>query len=263
MKASKGRSLQDNYFENFAPNNGEISNELIFTSQNTNKDGGSISSFYYAQLHYNQNPGGWNGFVTLLDLYNKFIPNDSRFSASVKGLTDVSGLKAGILVGQQVNEKGENIKTRDNTPLIFTPDFSLTNSTEEKGMRVIKYQPDYSSLTRPSNDFVFLRLADVLLMKAEALARTGNTNGALEIINAIRTKRGTTPLATFTMLDVLNERARELYWEGHRRQDQIRFSTFHLPVQERNTTSDRHLLIFPIPTKKLGPNSKISQNPGY
>lgn len=261
--AMAGRSLQTNYFENFAPNNGQVSNELIFTSSNTNAVGGEVSRFYFMTLHYNQNPSGWNGFVALTDLYDKFESTDPRLSSSVTGLTDVSGLKAGILVGQQTNQNGVNILDRQGNPLIFTPNFELANSTEEKGMRVIKYQPDYANPTRANNDFVFLRLADVMLMKAEALARTGNLSGALTIVNQIRSTRGASALGSVTVDSILDERARELYWEGHRRQDQIRFSKFNQPVQGRSATTDSHVLIFPIPLNKLAANPALFQNPGY
>lgn len=262
--AMAGRSLQTNYFENFAPNNGEVSNELIFTSKNTNTAGGEVSRYYFMTLHYNQNPSGWNGFVALTDLYNKFDATDPRLSSSITGLTDVSGLKAGVLVGQQYDQNGNMILDRQSNPLSFTQNFDLANSTEEKGMRVIKYQPDYGNPTRANNDFVFFRLADVMLMKAEALYRMGQTSQAATIVDDLRTARGVATLGSLSSVDViLDERARELYWEGHRRQDQIRFSKFNLPVQERSATTDRHVLIFPIPLDKLAANPNLHQNPGY
>lgn len=262
--AMLGRTLQNNYFENFGPNNGEISNELIFTSKNSSTLGGEIRRFSVMTLHYNQKPNGWNGFVGLTDLYNKFDDqSDIRFKSNVTGLTDVSGLNGGILVGQQKNKDGENILDRQGNPLIFTQNFDLQNSTEEKGMRVMKYFADYSKPERPSNDFVFLRLGDVMLLKAEALARKGNLADALTIINTIRDKRGAAQITSLTMDKILDERGRELYWEGHRRNDQIRFSKFHLPVQQRSTTSSANKLIFPIPLNALAANPNLFQNPGY
>ncbi len=263
--AMENRTLQTNYFENFGPTNGEVSTELIFTAKNTNTEGANIQHLSLASLHYNQTPSGWNGFVTLTDLYNKFESLDTRRSASVPGFTDKHGLKAGILLGPQVNENGVPTLLRDtpNTQLSFTQDFSLTNSTEEKGMRVVKYFTDYNNPNRPSNDFVFLRLGDVMLMKAEALARKGNTPDALIIVNTLRIKRGATSFVSLTLSDILDERGRELYWEGHRRQDQIRFGTFNAAVQGRATVTDVHVLIFPIPLAKLAANPNLFQNPGY
>ncbi len=262
--AMTGRTLQTNYFENFYAANGENSNELIFTAKNTNTEGGDIHRLSLMSMHYSQTPSGWNGFVALTDLYNKFESSDTRRSASVPGFTDKHGIKAGILEGAQVDENGDPILKRDSPgQLIFSQDFSLTNSTEEKGMRVVKYLPDYNNLTRPSNDFVFLRLGDVMLMKAEALARKNDLNGAKTIVNTLRAKRGASDLTTFSLNNILDERARELYWEGHRRQDQIRFGTFNAAVQGRTTVTDAHVLIFPIPLAKLAANPNLFQNPGY
>ena len=261
--AMAGRSLQTNYFENFAPNNGEVSNELIFTGQNTNANSPNIHRMYFMTLHYNQNPSGWNGFVALTDLYNKFDANDPRLSSSVPGLTNISGIKGGLLVGQQKDQTGANIKDRQGLPLVYSQTFSLANSSEEKGMRAIKYQPDYTSLQTANNDWVFIRLSDVMLFKAEAMARSSDLPGAMTIVNSLRTSRGVAPLASVGLSEILDERARELYWEGHRRQDLIRFSKFNLPVQERSTTTDRHVLVFPIPLNKLAANPNLKQNPGY
>lgn len=262
--AMVGRTLQTNYFENFGPTNGEVSTELIFTAKNTNTEGGQIHSLSLASLHYNQTPSGWNGFVALTDLYNKFEAQDTRRSASVPGFTDKHGLKAGILEGPQVDQNGNPILKRDSPgQLVFSQDFSLTNSTEEKGMRVVKYLPDYNKPTQASNDFVFLRLGDVMLMKAEALARKGNAAAGLIIVNTLRAKRGATSLVSLALSNILDERSRELYWEGHRRQDQIRFGTFNAAVQARATVTDAHVLIFPIPLAKLAANPNLFQNPGY
>jgi len=263
--AMSGRALTtaSNFYDNFSPTNGETSPELIFTSKNTNSAGGELYKMYRMTLHYNQNPSGWNGFVALTDLYNKFTPNDVRFTGTRDGLTNISGIKTGILIGQQYDQKGTALISDGNNPLIFTPEFSLTNSSKTNGLRVIKYLPDYANLDQPNNDWVFIRLADVMLMKAEAMARMGNTAEAMSIVNEIRINRNAPLLTTLTIDTILDERARELYWEGHRRRDQIRFGTFLNPVQERSTKSDRHVMIFPIPLDDLSVNPNLHQNPGY
>lgn len=263
--ALNNRSLTtaSNFYDNFSPTNGETSPELIFTSKNTNAASGDLYKMYRMTLHYNQNPSGWNGFVALTDLYHKFTPDDVRFTGTRKGLTDISGLKTGILTGQQYDQKGTPLMGDGTTPLIFTPEFSLTNSSKTNGLRVIKYLPDYTNLDQPNNDWVFIRVADVILMKAEALARMGNTAAAMLLVNDIRSHRNAPSLTTLTINTILDERARELYWEGHRRRDQIRFGTFLNPVQERPIVSDRHVLIFPIPLDDLSVNPNLHQNPGY
>jgi hypothetical protein len=144
-----GNTPGQNYFENFAPDNGEASTEIIFSKRNTNSIGSSMFQFAAMTTHYNQSPAGYNGPSTTTDLYNKFIstdPNDPRLSATIPSLSVNSGLKAGILIGQQVNEKGANILTRQGAPLIFTSDFNLASSSEAQGLRLIKYLPEYTAV---------------------------------------------------------------------------------------------------------------------
>ena len=99
-------------------------------------------------------------------------------------------------------------------------------------------------------------------MKAEALLRTGNAAGGLAIVNQIRTARGATPLASLTADNLLDERGRELYWEGWRRNDLIRFGKFLNAWQEKAASTSERLL-FPIPNEQLAVNPNLTQNPGY
>ncbi len=289
-------AIEDEYFSSFSPTNSETSSEVIFVSENTNEFGGQIRRFNFMTLHYNQNPGSWNGFVTLSDFYDSFEDTDIRKSQELPDLTENSGLKAGFLLGQQFTRVYDDVATlseetidflrervvtdasnnpvqnsdgtftivdRQGIPLSFTRDFDLFNSSESKGIRVVKYQPDYTNINIPNQDFVFYRYADILLMKAEALLRTGDTGTALTIVNDIRMKRGASMLPALTEADLLAERGRELYWEGHRRNDQIRFGTLLDPVDQRSEKSDRTKLVYPIPAEALATNPNLSQNPGY
>jgi starch-binding outer membrane protein, SusD/RagB family len=259
-------SLADNIFDNFAPDNDAKSTENIYTLYNKDGDrGGNVRSRWFLGLHYNQKPSGWNGFTTLSDFYNKFGATDLRRGGEYKGMTDVSGVRTGFLVGQQYNEKGEALKDRKQNNLAFTPEVKLKetgSNLEITGIRVMKYPIDYTGGDQADNDYVVFRYADVLLMKAEALLRTGNAAGALTIVNSIRTKRGATPLVTLDLLALLDERGRELYWEGWRRQDLIRFGRFLQPWQEK-PTDDPKYLIFPIPAEQLAVNANLTQNEGY
>ncbi len=99
-------------------------------------------------------------------------------------------------------------------------------------------------------------------MKAEAQMRTGNAAGALLLVNQIRLSRGATPMVSVDATRMLEERGRELYWEGLRRQDLIRFGRFLQPWQEKAQSNPRNLL-FPIPNDQLAVNPGLTQNPGY
>ncbi|AYA36766.1 RagB/SusD family nutrient uptake outer membrane protein [Hymenobacter oligotrophus] len=126
----------------------------------------------------------------------------------------------------------------------------------------------------PDTDFPMFRLADVYLMYAEAVLR-GGTGGsqadAVRYVNQLRTRAQAAQVTTLSLDEILNERARELYWEGHRRTDLIRFGRFTggnyvWPFKggtpEGRGVSD-NLRIFPIPTTDLTANPNLKQNPGY
>ena len=226
---------------------------------------GNVRSRWFCTLHYNQNPSGWNGFATLSDFYDSFEENDVRRSASYTGTTDVSGIKVGLLQGQQFDASGNALKDRKGNNLDFTREVKLVetgDNLEITGIRVVKYPIDYNGGDNADNDYVYFRYADVLLMKAEAHLRTGDEAGARGVVNSIRTKRNASPLSTLTLDELLAERSRELYWEGWRRQDMIRFGKFLDAWQEKPASGPERLL-FPIPAQALAVNPNLSQNPGY
>jgi hypothetical protein len=272
--AITGYSLANNFFDNFATNNNAISTENIFTMENIQgnprskgSNGNRVRSAWRSTLHYNQKPDGWNGFTTLADFYDKFEAGDKRRGDAYTGVTDISGLRLGFLIGQQVDETGKQITQRSGAPLIFTRDVKLVESgpnLETTGIRVLKYAPDYKNEENPDNDWVFFRYADVLLMKAEALLRkNNNVASALPIVNQIRTKRGASALTTVNLTNIYDERGRELYWESTRRQDMIRFGTFLQPNALKPNVSDKKYLLFPIPNTALAVNPNLKQNDGY
>ncbi|MGQ1891491.1 RagB/SusD family nutrient uptake outer membrane protein [Thermophagus sp. OGC60D27] len=134
----------------------------------------------------------------------------------------------------------------------------------EAGARNMKFWPvEPMSSGGASNDFPIYRYADILLMKAECLIRLGNAADAKPFVDEVRQRVGLNSLSTNpTLNDVYDERGRELNWEGHRRQDMIRFGTFtrsHGLVPE----VDEKYHLFPIPTAALNANPRLKQNPGW
>ena len=266
--SSNKYTLATNYFANFAPTNDQLSKELIFTAKNVGgTDAGGVNGMWIAGLHYNQNPGGNNGFATLSDFYDKFEASDTRRGGPYPGISTVSGVNVGFLIGQQFNQTGTPLKDRNGQNLIFTPEVSIIerdrNHLEVAGIRVIKYPIDYGNLANglAENDWVYYRYSDVLLMKAEALLRTSQNGPALALVNSLRTVRGASVLPALTLDILLDERGREFYWEGVRRQDLIRFGKF-LEIWQEKPSDDPKYLLFPIPDNQLG-NPNLVQNPGY
>jgi hypothetical protein len=276
--ASGRYSLAANVFDNYAPNNGTISTENIFTYQNIGgARGGDVRSSWYKTQHYNQNKSGWNGFSTLAEVYNRFEPTDKRVGVAYPTgyaafSNPANGINAGLMVGQQFDmATGVALKDRAGRPLAFTPTVQNqeTDATilEVTGIRVNRYPIDYgpSNDGQADNDYVFYRYADVILMKAEAEFRggTGGATAAAATLAPLRANRGASVLATVTAQELLNERQREFYWDGWRRMDQIRFGTFLAPRALKPTASDPKYLYFPIPSAALAVNPNLTQNPGY
>lgn len=276
-------AFSTNYFDNFAPSNTVIGKENIFTQ--LSEQGATANNFMFFTFiisqHYNQTPGGANGFTSLSDYYNRFEASDKRrgevYVTTGSAPNPGNRINIGFLVGQQYNLLTDDSLTdrSGQLPLIFIPEVKNIETgpnLEVTGIRPLKYEPDWNNLFSPDNDFVYLRLADVLLMKAEAILRGGAGTSAgpygsdaVSIVNSIRTDpaRGESPLDAIALDDVYDERGRELWWEGWRRQDMIRFGKFLLPFQEKEYPSDPKYLVFPIPDQQLAVNSNLVQNPGY
>lgn len=260
-------ALEPNYFDNFTSTNGENSKEIIFCTNNrAGVQSGDVRGTWMSALHYNQTPSGWNGFTTLADFYNSFEANDMRRGMELPTLKAQTGLRAGLLFGQQYNKDGVALKDRQGHPLSFTLESPIIVSgplLEVSGVRVIKFIPDMTNEDNPGNDFPFFRYGDILLTKAEALMRSGNNSAALAIVNQVRLVRGATALASLNETSLLAERARELYIEGWRRTDLIRFGKFLQPWAEKPTTDDPKYLLFPFPSAQIVANPSLKQNPGY
>ena len=132
--------------------------------------------------------------------------------------------------------------------------------------------------THVDTDYPMFRLADAYLMYAELVLRGGggSTGQALSYVNALRTRAfggtsGNITEAQLTLDFILDERSRELLWEGHRRTDLVRFGRFtggsyiwawKGGIQAgRATEAFRDL--YPLPANELVANPNLTQNPGY
>lgn len=185
---------------------------------------------------------GWNGTVIPKDYYLKYADSDIR--------------KKQFLVGEQPGGVNYTLEIG-----------SLDNpgAPAQAGVRNTKFYP--AGITTgggASNDFPIFRYADVMLMTAECHVRLGNAGAAKPFIDAVRQRAGLDVLAADpTLTDIYNERGFELNWEGHRRQDMIRFDTFLKEKEFKDNTSPAYRKLFPIPTSALNANPSLKQNPGY
>jgi hypothetical protein len=127
-------------------------------------------------------------------------------------------------------------------------------------------------------DIPLIRLAEIYLNYAEATLRGGggDTNTAVSLINQIRERgfggsSGIISSGDLTLDFILDERSRELYWEGLRRTDLIRYnrftnSSYLWPFKGNEPTGvgvDEYRNLFPLPANVVAINSNLTQNEGY
>ncbi|MGV3528971.1 MAG: RagB/SusD family nutrient uptake outer membrane protein [Flavisolibacter sp.] len=314
-------SYMGEYFGNFnARNDTSKENILVYVNNSgvaANNSGPQAR--WEMTMHYNQYVpaapnAGWNGFSTISDFYNSFGTTaepvtgasdanrvngfftgvgarnnpdtavDYRIGSNYyPGVTNMSGIRPGLLIGQQYDAAGNALKDRKGNPLAFEPKIADNmqengNNLEVTGIRIIKYTPDFTDgdkyfANTSGNNIVLMRYADVVLMVAEAQLRKGSpdANTARTLVNNLRAARKAAPLPTVTLVNsnnlydpnaILTERGRELYWESVRRTDLIRFGVYTKPWQYK-PSDDPKYLVFPIPNQALAANPNLQQNPGY
>lgn len=157
-------------------------------------------------------------------------------------------------------------------------------ATFSSGWAVTRYQnlkrdgSNGSSISFSDVDVPLFRLAEMYLIYAEAVKRggTGDANLALTYINNLRQRAygntsGNISAGDLTVDFILDERARELYWEGHRRTDLIRYNKFttadYLWPWKGGVASGTGVAayksLYPLPSADLNANRNLVQNPGY
>ena len=240
----------------------------------------------------------------------KYVRKPANWPATFEEFVAVAGYdtiwenKEKQIIKQKKNG-GDSIVIKSHTftfPAYFTDTITTLTNTGEKsgykiynifeGARFVKFQIQEGVGDHMSNDFPIYRLADVYLMKAEAEMRAnGNMANAAAVAaaNKVRVRAGATAYTegTLTLNELCNERCRELMWEGHRRQDLIRFDRYTGPksVQDDSDpynlwilkyTNDQdtddlpgqipfitpdHMKVFPLPDYVVA--NGFAQNPGY
>lgn len=260
-----GYSLKANYMDLFRADNNVNNTENILTINYDGINGtnnGGTTYIINAAINADMNPtsygvpgGGWGG--------NRTRPNLPNLFPDANGSLD----KRGVFFGTKkaVDAVGE-----------FTD-----------GLRVTKFKNITSSGapgrtlngTFASVDFPLFRLAEQYLIYGEAVARGGSGGTAaqaLTYVNLLRRRAygnasGDLVAAALTTDFYLDERGRELYWEGHRRTDLIRFdkfagSTYIWPYKggtQAGTALPAYRNLYPLPLADLIANPNLVQNTGY
>jgi hypothetical protein len=194
--------------------------------------------------------GGWAGYRTTSAFVNKF--------PDVTGGTDKRAL---------FYTNGQSLEIKDIGT--FTDGYAIAKwkNIRADGAPISNY--DFADI-----DFPMFRLAEAYLIAAEAYLQLGDNSKAITNINKVVERAYGDPTknySTLTLDNVLDERARELYWEGKRRTDLIRFRKFTTSsylwpwkggvINGSAVESFRDL--YPIPAPELNSNPNLNQNPGY
>ncbi len=261
-----GYSLEPNWKEQFSANN-ENSKEAILVAVNSISSALGVRGY---TLHYLGPkalglPGSANnGIAAHADFVRSFDPDDKRLAWS-------------FIIGPQLDPStGQVLITAHGRPLDHTIDITMKyaldadgwgQTEQEDGARCFKWEYKKGA-TAMENDYAIFRLADVYLMKAEALVRAGEDNEeATRLVNEIRKRVFTDPAklkTSVTLDDIYLERRWELAWEGWGRQDMIRFGTFLNAIPGwRSAALPEYRLLWPIPQTALDANPNLTQNPGY
>ncbi len=258
-----GYALNPSYAQNFMADNHnspEIIFPVAFDGLNTQTWGGT-TFITHAAVGGNMSAGdfgidgGWGGTRTTSAFVNKFDDPSGNTDVRAMFFTD-----------------GQSLEINDIS--VFTDGYAVT-----KWKNLDTSGNPGSNLTFVDIDFPLFRLADAYLMYAEAVLR-GGTGGSVPeatgYVNQLRERAYGDTSGNITELQlnldfVLDERARELYWECYRRTDLIRYGSFSesdyvWPWKGGNkegVSTDRKYNLFPLPSSDLAANPNLVQNPGY
>ena len=241
-----------------------------------------------SQATYNFQASPWGGVCCIPQYIDTFDPDDERLAAN-------------FIQGPQYDAAGSELLctmgSMSGQPLAYVNEVpSIDESQEIHGFRWGKFEYAQGITNRLSNDWPLFRYADVLLMKAEALLRSGRAEEAATIVTQVRERNftGNPGKALVTAADLaqgssydygrrdnlqepthegggdiafgrmLDELGWEFSQEGRRRQDMIRFGAFTRKSWfSHDKGADDHCNLYPIPQKQLLANGNLKQNPGY
>jgi hypothetical protein len=272
--------IEPDWNTNFVVHN-EVSREAILSACFSDQDDwdNGYNAFHYYTLHYLDpialgfTADAWNGVSAQTDFVNAFDDNDRRKEET-------------FIIGPMIDPvTGDVLQTGTaGHPLVHGVEYHIVPGTDggsgktypsgwgevfqEDGARIKKWEFQKGMQnTFMENDIHIFRLADVYLMKAEALVRLGSDIGeATRLVNIIRERAfGSSEynIAAVTLEDIENERRFELAFEFGARQDMIRFGTFSRPNQWKPHVTENYRKILPIPLDAWRKNNNLRQNPGY
>jgi hypothetical protein len=247
-------SLDPDFSAVFSPTNVE-NQEHIFIAPYDEVTGSGMNFaqmtlHYPSQLTYDLQNQPWNGYSTLEEFYNSFDDTDDRKEAS-------------FIAGPQVDQQGNPIldvafdqADADGAPINYTPEINelAPNGSRQAGARLGKFSFKIGQGDNMDNDYTLLRYADVLMAKAEAVARLNNNWShpmTLALVNQLRDRAGVTTFTSLNDEEFLAELGREFFQESKRRTDLIRFDAWGNAWWEKSAHSDDFKNVMPIPLEQI------------
>ncbi len=211
----------------------------------------------------------WSGMRVRPQFVEKFFTDPSVVvNKSAKEIRNMNVDDRAILWGKGNSDGARTLEIGDNDKFV-------------KGIATPKWNNNYSNGGTPHDsynvdiDFFLFRVAEAYLNAAEAEMHLNGEGSAKakKYIDALRDRAHAVKRASYTLNDVLDERSRELYCEGLRRTDLIRFNQFggtqatykwELKGGSTNgTTFAKTNNLYPIPSSEIRSNKNLTQIDGY
>lgn len=274
-----GYSLCPEYTDLFRGDNGEnpeALNEVLFgisyDAEQTQSHGGTsyltlaaiAATDVSSTQMINGVNNGWGGIRVPYEYVEKYFNvRNADYSAGTYDVNDKRGRMFYI--------KGRS-ESMDGALYVFLNGWScLKFNNIPHNMDQDSYLATAASKAYSDIDFPMIRLGEIYLIYAEACMNLGQANTALPKVQDLAARAGVTAPTSITQEWLIEERARELMWEGHRRTDLIRYGKFtsssFLWTYKGGSFSgqgfDDHMKIFAIPASELASNPELHQNPGY
>lgn len=274
-----GYSLCPEYADLFRGDNGEnpeALNEVLFgisyDAEQTQSHGGTnyltlaaiAATDVSSTQMINGVNNGWGGIRVPYEYVEKYFNvRNADYSAGTYDVNDKRGRMFYI--------KGRS-ESMDGALYVFLNGWSfLKFNNIPHNMDQDSYLETAASKAYSDIDFPMIRLGEIYLIYAEACMNLGQANTALPKVQELAARAGVTAPTSITQEWLIEERARELMWEGHRRTDLIRYGKFtsssFLWTYKGGSFSgqgfDDHMKIFAIPASELASNPELHQNPGY
>ncbi len=248
-----------------------------------------MASTWKADMDEDSNYGSsefWAGSRARSTLLDKFFPNQTAPQVNMADMVYQAGDDRALFCGKgkTVEEKKNDDGTTE-TKITYTKRDLVVKKPGEftSGFSVGKFRNTHSDGSASHNskfadtDYFLMRAAEAYLIAAEADARinggTTSTDGT-NYINAIRERAGLSGsklYASYSLQQILDERARELYFEGFRRTDLIRYGMFNTSDylwewkggNKNGVSFSANYCLYPIPAEDCNANPKLDQNKGY